>query len=75
VVAEPLRAAVHQAVVSAGFRFVALDLAGVRFGAFTLALVEVSAPVALSRAVLVSEMAPRRSPPVLQVVPCQIRVW
>jgi Asparagine synthase len=28
-----------------------------------------------SKAVLVSEMAPRRSPPVLQVVPCQIRVW
>jgi uncharacterized protein len=46
-VAEPLRAAVHQAVVSAGFRFVALDLAGVQSGAFTLPLVEVSAPAAL----------------------------
>lgn len=46
-VAEPLRAAVHQAVVSAGFRFVALDLAGVQSGAFTLPLVEVPAPAAL----------------------------
>jgi pyridinium-3,5-biscarboxylic acid mononucleotide sulfurtransferase len=46
-VAEPLRAAVHQAVVSAGFRFVALDLAGVQSGAFTLPLVEVPVPAAL----------------------------
>jgi pyridinium-3,5-biscarboxylic acid mononucleotide sulfurtransferase len=46
-VAEPLRDAVYQAVVSAGFRFVALDLAGVQSGAFTLPLVEVPVPAAL----------------------------
>jgi pyridinium-3,5-biscarboxylic acid mononucleotide sulfurtransferase len=39
-VASPLREAVRQAVSCAGFRFVALDLAGVQSGAFTLPLVE-----------------------------------
>ncbi|GII22630.1 ATP-dependent sacrificial sulfur transferase LarE [Planosporangium mesophilum] len=34
-----LRAAVHKAVADAGFRFVAVDLAGVQSGAFTLPLV------------------------------------
>ncbi|MBV9535624.1 MAG: ATP-dependent sacrificial sulfur transferase LarE [Solirubrobacterales bacterium] len=37
--ATPLREAVWRAVSSAGFRFVALDLAGVQSGAFTLPLV------------------------------------
>jgi len=41
-VSDPLRAAVHAAVTGAGFRFVALDLAGVQSGAFTLPLVQVS---------------------------------
>jgi len=40
-VSDPLRAAVHAAVTGAGFRFVALDLAGVQSGAFTLPLVQV----------------------------------
>jgi len=35
--ADPLRSAVHAAVTSAGFRFVALDLAGIQSGAFTQA--------------------------------------
>jgi pyridinium-3,5-biscarboxylic acid mononucleotide sulfurtransferase len=39
-VGEPLRSAVQQAVISAGFRFAALDLAGVQSGAFTLPLVD-----------------------------------
>jgi uncharacterized protein len=39
VVAEPLRDDVVRAVRSAGFRFVAVDLAGVQSGAFTLPLV------------------------------------
>lgn len=39
VVTEPLRHEVLDAVRSAGFRFVALDLAGVQSGAFTLPLV------------------------------------
>jgi uncharacterized protein len=39
VVAAPLREQVLAAVRSAGFRFVALDLAGVQSGAFTLPLV------------------------------------
>lgn len=38
-VADPLRAAVHRAVVDAGFRFAAVDLAGIQSGAFTLPLV------------------------------------
>jgi uncharacterized protein len=38
-VSEPLRSAVRAAVLGAGFRFVALDLAGVQSGAFTLPLV------------------------------------
>jgi uncharacterized protein len=38
-VTEPLRQAVHAAVTGAGFRFVAVDLAGVQSGAFTLPLV------------------------------------
>jgi uncharacterized protein len=40
-VTDPVRAAVHAAVTAAGFRFVAVDLAGVQSGAFTLPLVEV----------------------------------
>jgi uncharacterized protein len=39
VASEPLRDGVVRAVRSAGFRFVALDLAGVQSGAFTLPLV------------------------------------
>jgi pyridinium-3,5-biscarboxylic acid mononucleotide sulfurtransferase len=38
-VTDPLRAAVHRAVLDAGFRFAALDVAGVQSGAFTLPLV------------------------------------
>jgi uncharacterized protein len=38
-VAEPMRRAVHAAVLDAGFRFAAVDLAGVQSGAFTLPLV------------------------------------
>jgi uncharacterized protein len=36
--AEPLRARVHEVVRAAGFRFVAVDLAGIQSGAFTLPL-------------------------------------
>jgi pyridinium-3,5-biscarboxylic acid mononucleotide sulfurtransferase len=43
-VTEPLRTAVHAAVLAAGFRFAAVDLAGVQSGAFTLPLVQISAP-------------------------------
>jgi uncharacterized protein len=39
-VGEPMRSAVHQAVISAGFRFAALDLAGLQSGAFTLAFAD-----------------------------------
>jgi pyridinium-3,5-biscarboxylic acid mononucleotide sulfurtransferase len=42
-VTEPLRTAVHAAVLAAGFRFAAVDLAGVQSGAFTLPLVRISA--------------------------------
>lgn len=38
-VADPLRGAIRDAVVAAGFRFAAVDLAGVQSGAFTLPLV------------------------------------
>ena len=38
-VTDPLRRAVHEAVTAAGFRFVAVDVAGVQSGAFTLPLV------------------------------------
>ena len=38
-VADPLRTELHRAVTAAGFRFVAIDLAGVQSGAFTLPLV------------------------------------
>jgi uncharacterized protein len=38
-VADPLRDDVVRVVRAAGFRFVALDLAGVQSGAFTLPLV------------------------------------
>ncbi|WP_433291916.1 ATP-dependent sacrificial sulfur transferase LarE [Actinoplanes sp. CA-030573] len=34
-VSEPLRSSMHAAVTGAGFRFVALDLAGIQSGAFT----------------------------------------
>ncbi len=37
--APPLRGLVQAAVAGAGFRFVALDLAGLQSGAFTLPLV------------------------------------
>jgi uncharacterized protein len=40
-VAAPLRADLHRAVTAAGFRFVAVDLAGIQSGAFTLPLVAV----------------------------------
>jgi uncharacterized protein len=35
----PTRQAIHRAVTNAGFRFVALDIAGIQSGAFTLPLV------------------------------------
>ncbi|MGA5298963.1 asparagine synthase-related protein [Nucisporomicrobium flavum] len=38
-VTGPLREAVHDAVTAAGFRFAAVDLAGIQSGAFTLPLV------------------------------------
>jgi len=38
-VTEPMRGAVREAVVAAGFRFATVDLAGVQSGAFTLPLV------------------------------------
>lgn len=38
-VTPPLRLAIHAAVTDAGFRFVAVDLAGIQSGAFTLPLV------------------------------------
>ena len=38
-VTEPCRAQLHAAVIAAGFRFVAVDLAGIQSGAFTLPLV------------------------------------
>lgn len=41
-VGEPLRSEVRAAVLAAGFRFAAVDLAGVQSGAFTLPLVSVS---------------------------------
>jgi uncharacterized protein len=40
--AGELRDQVHRAVVAAGFRFVAVDLAGIQSGAFTLPLVTVA---------------------------------
>jgi uncharacterized protein len=40
--AADLRDDVHRAVIAAGFRFVALDLAGIQSGAFTLPLVTVA---------------------------------
>jgi uncharacterized protein len=36
-VTDPLRARVHAAVTGAGFRFAAVDVAGVQSGAFTAA--------------------------------------
>ncbi|MFC7532380.1 ATP-dependent sacrificial sulfur transferase LarE [Actinoplanes sp. GCM10030250] len=41
-VTEPVRGAVRDAVLAAGFRFVTVDLAGVQSGAFTLPLVGVA---------------------------------
>ncbi len=41
-VADPLRGAIRDAVLAAGFRFAAVDLAGVQSGAFTLPLVQVA---------------------------------
>jgi uncharacterized protein len=38
-VTDPLRRAVHAAVTAAGFRFAAVDVAGIQSGAFTLPLV------------------------------------
>ncbi len=38
-VSEPLRTAIHLAIVAAGFRFATVDLAGIQSGAFTLPLV------------------------------------
>ncbi|GIF00875.1 ATP-dependent sacrificial sulfur transferase LarE [Paractinoplanes rishiriensis] len=39
-VTDPLRGAIRDAVMAAGFRFAAVDLAGVQSGAFTLPLVQ-----------------------------------
>lgn len=44
-VTDPLREQVHAAVVGAGFRFAAVDVAGVQSGAFTLPLVTAAADV------------------------------
>jgi uncharacterized protein len=44
-VTDPLRERVHAAVVGAGFRFAAVDVAGVQSGAFTLPLVTAAADV------------------------------
>lgn len=41
-VRDPLRTAIRAAALKAGFRFAAVDLAGVQSGAFTLPLVQVS---------------------------------
>jgi len=41
-VTSPMRDAVRSAVVAAGFRFAAVDLAGVQSGAFTLPLVQIN---------------------------------
>jgi uncharacterized protein len=41
-VTDPLRAAVHEAVTRAGFRFVTVDLAGIQSGAFTGAYLRAS---------------------------------
>ncbi|GAA4608518.1 uncharacterized protein BJY16_006881 [Actinoplanes octamycinicus] len=41
-VTPPLREAVHEAVLAAGFRFAAVDVAGIQSGAFTLPLVQVT---------------------------------
>jgi pyridinium-3,5-biscarboxylic acid mononucleotide sulfurtransferase len=41
-VTDPLRAAVHEAVTHAGFRFVTVDLAGIQSGAFTGAYLRAS---------------------------------
>ncbi|CAN5208155.1 ATP-dependent sacrificial sulfur transferase LarE [soil metagenome] len=43
-VAPGLREAVQRAATDAGFRFAAIDLAGIQSGAFTLSLVDVSRP-------------------------------
>jgi pyridinium-3,5-biscarboxylic acid mononucleotide sulfurtransferase len=42
-VTDPLRDRVRQAVVQAGFRYAAVDLAGVQSGAFTLSVTNISA--------------------------------
>ncbi|PRY20557.1 ATP-dependent sacrificial sulfur transferase LarE [Pseudosporangium ferrugineum] len=41
-VADPLRTAIRDAVVAAGFRFATVDLTGVQSGAFTLPLVRIA---------------------------------
>ena len=41
-VTDPMRGSIRKAVVAAGFRFAAVDLAGVQSGAFTLPLVQVN---------------------------------
>lgn len=41
-VSDPIRSQLHAVVLAAGFRFAAVDLAGVQSGAFTLPLVEVT---------------------------------
>jgi uncharacterized protein len=41
-VAEPVRGQLHRVVTAAGFRFVAVDLAGIQSGAFTLPLVAIN---------------------------------
>lgn len=41
-VRDPIRSQLHAVVLAAGFRFAAVDLAGVQSGAFTLPLVEVT---------------------------------
>jgi uncharacterized protein len=45
-VTDPLRGEVHAAVTDAGFRFAAVDLAGVQSGAFTLPLVQIGHGIA-----------------------------
>ena len=51
-VAPGLREAVQRAATDAGFRFAAIDLAGIQSGAFTLSLLDVSRPAGSGGATL-----------------------
>ena len=66
-VTEPLRGQVLRAVRAAGFRFVALDLAGIQSGAFTLSLL--TRDHACSRSWLSPPTASRPSPILIMIEP------